>query len=509
MPKITRRQALKIAGVAGSQLAGLKAWAGSCGPPPPAKKQCWKAAESFPPLPLPATPLRRSEKKRPPASPTLIGKLQYGKTVRATDKGGRRYSYRDWTTDPGDIKSLMHQANQQLGIRYRSQEIDFAHFSFKPQEIPIVYLTGHEGFAYSAEERRSIQRYLHDGGMLLGDACCGMEAYRKAFLAEINRIFPQRQLKLLPADHPIYTAFHALDKIGYQDEKQGKFQGPPVLEGVSVGCREAVLLSQYDLSCGWDGHTHARGKRVWPAEGALKIGINLIAYSLATYRLGQYLATTTVYHDANENEGGGLLIGQIVHGGDWDPNPSAIMTLLKHAKNRSTLSLRFRREAVDLRKGGALAHPILYMTGHDDFVMSPSEIASLRAYLRAGGVLVGDACCGRQAFDQAFRRELRRVLPDRKLAPLRPDHQLFRSVVDATVVSGTPALTAKRAGAGVRALTRPEFEAIGSGENLSVVYSPLGLGCGWEDEACPYCLGYSPASARSLGLNILAYALTH
>ena len=38
-----------------------------CGPPPAAKPQHQTGGESFPPLPLPGTPLRRSEKKAHPA----------------------------------------------------------------------------------------------------------------------------------------------------------------------------------------------------------------------------------------------------------------------------------------------------------------------------------------------------------------------------------------------------------------------------------------------------------
>ena len=50
----------------------------NCGPPPPAKPQHQTGGESFAPLPLPVTPLRRSEKKRPPSPPALIGKMAMG-----------------------------------------------------------------------------------------------------------------------------------------------------------------------------------------------------------------------------------------------------------------------------------------------------------------------------------------------------------------------------------------------------------------------------------------------
>ena len=76
----------------------LSAGPKTCGAPRRAAPQRRKGGESFPPLPLPATPLRRTEKKRPPAPPALVGKVQYGKVVWVTDeKTGRRSSYRDWT----------------------------------------------------------------------------------------------------------------------------------------------------------------------------------------------------------------------------------------------------------------------------------------------------------------------------------------------------------------------------------------------------------------------------
>ncbi|MBN2713741.1 MAG: DUF4159 domain-containing protein, partial [Planctomycetes bacterium] len=171
--------------------------------------------------------------------------------------------------------------------------------------------------------------------------------------------------------------------------------------------------------------------------------------------------------------------------------------------------MRFRREDIDLKKESALSCPILYMTGLDDFTFSATEIARLRSYLKAGGVLFADSCGGRSSFDKAFRREIKKVIPDKDLSPVSPDHQLFSLVADCRTVEATPALDAKRKGAGLAPLAKPELEGISLGGALSVIYSPLSVGSGWEDESCPYSLGYAEKSARDLGLNILAYSMTH
>ncbi|MHB8903255.1 MAG: twin-arginine translocation signal domain-containing protein, partial [Thermoguttaceae bacterium] len=65
-----------------------------CGPPPQAKPQSRTGGESFAPLPLPVTPLRRSEKKRPPSPPALIGKVVLG-AARWVTRDGQRTMYRD------------------------------------------------------------------------------------------------------------------------------------------------------------------------------------------------------------------------------------------------------------------------------------------------------------------------------------------------------------------------------------------------------------------------------
>ena len=256
-------------------IAPEPARAGSCGPPPPAKPHRRKGGESFPPLPLPATPLRRTERKRPPAPPALVSKVAYGKIVR-DPKTGR--TYRDWTTDPGDMSTLLGWLNRNLKINYRAIDSDFAKESFNPAEIPIMYLTGHEGFELSDEVRSKLARFVMDGGYLLGDACCGSKPFAESFTAEVQKIFPGRPFFKLDADHPVFASYYTLPKVRYQVEGKGKFEAAPELYGLNIGCRTAVMLTCYDLSCGWSGHVHPHGARVLPGTYDLHLTNELTPY---------------------------------------------------------------------------------------------------------------------------------------------------------------------------------------------------------------------------------------
>ena len=58
--------------------------------------------------------------------------------------------------------------------------------------------------------------------------------------------------------------------------------------------------------------------------------------------------------------------------------------------------------------------PFIFFTGHKDFILTDAEIKNLQDYLQVGGCIWGDnALAGRGSrFDVAFRREMKRVVPD-------------------------------------------------------------------------------------------------
>jgi hypothetical protein len=58
--------------------------------------------------------------------------------------------------------------------------------------------------------------------------------------------------------------------------------------------------------------------------------------------------------------------------------------------------------------------PFIFFTGHKDFVLTDQEIKNLQDYLQIGGAIWGDnTLAGRGSrFDVAFRREMKRVVPD-------------------------------------------------------------------------------------------------
>lgn len=87
--------------------------------------------------------------------------------------------------------------------------------------------------------------------------------------------------------------------------------------------------------------------------------------------------------------------------------------------------------ALDSDKLFAAKPPFIFFTGSRDFVLTEKEVANLQKYVRLGGAIWGDSSVpGRGSrFDIAFRREMKRVMPDKDkdFEALAPNDRMFRA----------------------------------------------------------------------------------
>ena len=131
------------------------------------------------------------------------------------------------------------------------------------------------------------------------------------------------------------------------------------------------------------------------------------------------------------------------HGGDWDSTvrlngdgqivngslPNLLYIIRKWSRSRidaepDAVPLDLETDALFTVKP-----PFIFFTGHRDFTLTAKEVANLQKYLELGGAVWGDSSLpgNRSRFDIAFRREMKRVLPDQDIAweTLPPDHPIF------------------------------------------------------------------------------------
>lgn len=114
-------------------------------------------------------------------------------------------------------------------------------------------------------------------------------------------------------------------------------------------------------------------------------------------------------------------------GGDWYNDPSAEVNLLKFIAQNTNIKTKPVYEFVDLSSGNIFAYPFLFMTGHGNVVFSDLEAEKLRTYLENGGFLYVDDDYG---LDKAFRREIKKVFPDKDLVEIPFSYGLYNCMYD-------------------------------------------------------------------------------
>ncbi len=160
--------------------------------------------------------------------------------------------------------------------------------------------------------------------------------------------------------------------------------------------------------------------------------------------------------------------------GDWNCNPEDLNNLMLQIRawSRARIDANLHPAVLDVGTDQlfTMKPPFIYLTGHKDFRFKENEVKNIRDYLMLGGAVWADsALAGRRSrFDIAFRREMKRVLPDREFEDIKPDHEMFDTFFEHI---GMPS--------GMNYYEEP-IEMITIGNELAVLYTKNGYGHFWE-----------------------------
>lgn len=195
---------------------------------------------------------------------------------------------------------------------------------------------------------------------------------------------------------------------------------------------------------------------------------------------------------------GELGIAQLQYGGggDWYANPSALPNLLRIIRERTGLNVADRPARVKLTDPALWNHPFLYMTGHGNVKLSDEEVQLLRRYLLSGGFLHVDDNYG---LDKSFRREIKRVFPDKDLVELPATHPVYS--VFYKFPGGLPKIH-KHDGKPAQG-----FGIFHEGRLVLFYSYESDLGNGWEDANVHQDPQETREAALRMGVNLFLYAL--
>lgn len=180
----------------------------------------------------------------------------------------------DWYSNPTSLPNLIRFCNEQLLTTIDAKPVTVSPGSTDLFDYPFVHMTGHGNVFFTAEEAENLRSYLLSGGFLHIDDNYGMDQYLRK---EIVKIFPNKELKELPGNHPVFSyAFDfpkGLPKIHEHDNMR------PQAFGIFEDGRLLLLYTyQSDLGDGWENPEIHND----PAEirlRALRMGANIVKYA--------------------------------------------------------------------------------------------------------------------------------------------------------------------------------------------------------------------------------------
>ena len=184
-------------------------------------------------------------------------------------------------------------------------------------------------------------------------------------------------------------------------------------------------------------------------------------------------------------------------GGDWYSDPSSLPNLLNYLKENTAMVNASKEIRIKLTDNNAKQYPYLYLTGHGNIRFSENEIIELRSILSNGGFLHADDNYG---MDKSFRREIKKVFPNKEFIELPHTHPIFFSFFK--FENGLPKIHEHDN-------NPPQALAIFENQRIVILYTyESDLGDGWEDAAVHNNSEEKRELALKMGVNIIYFALT-
>lgn len=181
-------------------------------------------------------------------------------------------------------------------------------------------------------------------------------------------------------------------------------------------------------------------------------------------------------------------------GGDWYGNPTSLPNLVKFCNREIKTNIDPDIETVEPGSTDIFNYPFIHMTGHGNVVFSLQEAENLRNYLLSGGFLHVDDNYGMNEF---FRREIKKVFPDKDLVELPPSHPVFHQTFD--FKNGLPKIHEHD--------NKPAqaFGIFHEGRMLLMFTFESDLGDGWEDPEVHNDSEETRLKALRMGANIIEF----
>jgi len=200
-----------------------------------------------------------------------------------------------------------------------------------------------------------------------------------------------------------------------------------------------------------------------------------------------------------DEKAGSFIITRLQYsgGGDWYADPSSIPNLLEFIDSHTNVDTNKKENRAKIGEDEFYDSYYIYLTGHGNISFSDKEAQKLRRFLLEGGFMHADDNYG---MDTSFRREMKKVFPDKEWIELPNTHSVFDIYYQFD--NGLPKIHEHDN-------KRPQALALFDEEKIIAIYTyESDLGDGWEDQTIHGNPEEIRQQALKMGTNIVLYSLT-
>ena len=411
--------------------------------------------------------------------PQLLTKVRWGAT-------------NDWNLRFHDSRNMIRVLSLQFQQKLDWQSATLQDEPARMNRTPIVYISGHKSFALTTTERQNLFDFVETGGTVMIAPNLLQRSFIRDLRTELGTLYAGGKFVKIPAEHEVRGMYHDL---------WGKELPMRVWRD---GCMlRRIFIFEQDFSLDFE--------RESPGQTSRQLLANVARFALREKPLVNRLAEIARpqarqqqsggrYEDTRGSREGAFTIAQVLYGGEDDIDPQAVNNELGFLRQALKLPTAPKRATVNPSTEKLHLHPLLYMCGHEPFSFDFTARRRLRDHLQRGAVLLANACCGSEEFDQAFRAEMSEMFPGKELVRVPTSSPVYHEPFE-LVPEPNPGLRRK-------GVDTEYVWGIRHNERYIVLYSPYDYSCAIETtqddiEAFTEEFGYR------LFTNLVSYGMTY
>ena len=161
----------------------------------------------------------------------------------------------NWNAEPGSWNRLAAVSHNKIKVDLTVDSLKLGEGKLSGKGL--AHVTGTAELSFTEAQRAELKKFVESGGTLLVDALGGSSRFATSAEKEIKTMFPDAELKQIPASDPLFACGGApIESFEYRRFASRLITGAsnqPHLQGIQIDGRWAVIYSREDLSVGMVG----------------------------------------------------------------------------------------------------------------------------------------------------------------------------------------------------------------------------------------------------------------